>query len=46
VHFVAAGDFAGSTAVNFSASDLAAGYSFGWQPATMTRNDIFKDGFE
>ena len=35
VHFVAAGDFAGSTTVRFSASDLAAGYGFSPTPATV-----------
>ena len=33
VDFVAAGDFAGSTTVRFSASDLAAGYGFSPTPA-------------
>jgi len=35
VHFEAAGDFAGSTTVRFSASDLAAGYGFNPTPATV-----------
>ena len=38
VHFVAAGDFAGSTTIRFSASDLAAGYEFSSQPATVNNS--------
>ena len=46
VHFVTARDFAGSTAINFSASDLAAGYEFSSIPAIAGQNIIFADGFE
>ena len=35
VHFVTAGSFTGSTQVNFSASDLAAGYALAATPATI-----------
>ena len=35
VHFVTAGDFTGSTTVRFSSSDLAGGYGFSSQPATV-----------
>ena len=35
VHFITAGGFTGSTQVNFSASDLAAGYSLAGTPATV-----------
>ena len=35
VHFVTTGSFTGSTQVNFSASDLAAGYALAVTPATI-----------
>jgi len=47
VHFVTAGDFSGSTSVRFSSSDLAGGYGFSSQPATVNEtigNDTFTVG--
>jgi hypothetical protein len=44
VHFVTAGDFTGSTTVRFSSSDLAGGYGFSSQPATVDES-IVSDTF-
>ena len=41
VQFTAAGDFSGSASVRFSASDLAAGYGFSSQPATIETESTF-----
>ena len=46
VHFVGAGDFTDSTSVRFSASDLAPGYSFSSEVATVQSELIFADSFE
>ena len=46
VHFVVASDFADSTTVRFSASNLAENYGFSSQIALIQAEIIFADSFE